>query len=170
MEKRTYSEKDQSNGNEKDRVDSSQNNRQVKRIRGNNDISQDSCLEETSSIDPSNWAQHTAEGNLSEIISSHVLEKVGMISKEYEQNSKPFRHNVVKDLFVDGFLGKCSWKRNMYAISLAFLHYGVPIIHKKLFLTIVTFEHCPQKKYYMKSSTTSRLNLKRVTCSESIKV
>ena len=57
--------------------------------------------QEDAKNDPSN-----NDGILSEIISSNVLEKVGDIAKDYERNSKPFPHNVVKDLFVDGFLGK----------------------------------------------------------------
>ena len=44
--------------------------------------------------------------NLSEMISSNVLQNVDELAKSYQSNTKPYHHGFVEDIFVDGFLGK----------------------------------------------------------------
>lgn len=101
------------NNGKKTKVDSNQNDRETKRMRKQEDTTASSSIVEQQLVagmnmntkDPS-CEKPNIDGNLREIISSNVLENVGDIAKEYQRNSKPFSHNVVKDLFVDGFLGK----------------------------------------------------------------
>ena len=73
--------------------------REVKRKRAEEQV------QEVDSKDTTN-AKAAKNGDLSEIVSTKVLGNVGAIAEEYKKNSVPYSHNVVKDLFVDGFLGE----------------------------------------------------------------
>lgn len=90
-----------SSGNTKTKADVTlDDQRESKRKRAEEQI-----VEEGDSKDTTN-AKAGKDGDLSEIISTKVLGNVGVIAEEYKKNSMPYSHNVVKDLFVDGFLGK----------------------------------------------------------------